>query len=204
MAVEDFFSAEGKASVTHAVRDAEARTSAEVVVAMRRRSATYREAEAIAAILAGLAVLVYLLVTPHPISTLTIPVRVVVGGALGALLVAWLSPLKRVLVPATRRRGAVRLVARAAFVDLGVSRTTGRTGILVFVSAFERDVEIVADVAVDAGLLEPSRAALAAAVSRWDLAAFTDALRAIGPALATALPHAADDVNELPDEPVAS
>ena len=204
MAVEDFFSADGKAAVTHAVRDAEACTAAEVVVAVRRRAATYRETEALAAFVVSVLTLAFLLFTPSPISTVTIPLRVVLAGGVGALLVAWASPLKRALVPSARRRGMVRLVARAAFVDLGVSRTTGRTGVLVFVSAFERDVELVADVNVDAKLLEPARAALAAAVRAWDLDAFAAGVRAIGPALSKALPRAQDDVNELPDEPVQS
>lgn len=204
MAVEDFFSERGKATVTGAVRDAEARTSAEVVVAVRRRSATYREAEALAAILAGLATLLYVLFAPTPISTVGIPLRVVLGGALGAVLTAWLSPLKRLLLSPARRKETVRLVARAAFVDLGVSRTSGRTGVLVFVSAFEREVELVADVAVDEASLAPARAALEASLARWDLEAFAAAIGAMGASLSKALPRAVDDVNELPDEPVAS
>ena len=47
----------------------------------------------------------------------------------------------------------MRTAARAAFVDQGISRTRGRTGILVFVSLFEREVEVVADVGVDPVLL---------------------------------------------------
>lgn len=204
MAVEDFFSDDGKATVTRAVRDAEARTSAEVVVAVRRRSAAYVEVEAFAALGVGMVALLYVVLSPRPISTVAIPVPVVFGAAFGALLVRWLSPLKRALVPAARRLASVSLAARAAFVELGVGRTAGHTGVLVFVSAFERTVQLVGDVGVDAALLDGSHAGLARAVERWDVAAFADAVRAIGPALAAALPRAPDDTNELPDEPVTS
>lgn len=74
---------------------------------------------------------------------------------------------------------------------------------LVYVSTFERRVELVADVGVDGKLVEGEVRALEAAVAgRPDLDAFLEALRRLGPALAPSLPHAADDVNELPDAPV--
>ena len=42
-----------------------------------------------------------------------------------------------------------------AFVDLGVSRCAGRSGVLVYVAMFERLVEVVPDVGVDVKALGP-------------------------------------------------
>ena len=99
----------------------------------------------------------------------------------------------------------LRAAAREAFVDQGVSRTRRRTGILVYVSTFERRVEIVADIRVDTKLVDAEVRALAEAVAHGpDLDAFVEALRRFGPALARALPRGADQVNELPDAPVTA
>ena len=105
-------------------------------------------------------------------------------------------------------RESVRTSARATFVDLGVSRTTGRTGMLVYVSMLERRIEVVLDSALDRALLGPefSRAigALELAVRRGaDFPRFVGALRSLGPILARTLPRLEGDVNELPDEPSA-
>ena len=91
--------------------------------------------------------------------------------------------------------------------DLGVSRTRGRTGILVFVALFEREMEVVADVGIDEaalGLGADWRKALEELRSSLRpqpaFDRFAEKLRAIAAPLAIALRRAEDDVNELPDE----
>src|SRR5208282_5063169 len=101
--------------------------------------------------------------------------------------------VKRALLPRKRVEEQVRMAARAAFVQQGVSRTRGRTGILVFVSMLERRVELVVDVGVDAKLLEAQGQALAASMKRGpDFEAFVAGVRALGPALSGALRRSAD------------
>jgi putative membrane protein len=102
----------------------------------------------------------------------------------------------------------VRSAARAAFVDLGISRTSGRWGVLVYVSILERAAEVVPDLGVDLGMMgeEWTRAvkAIHVAAARLDFEAFKAAALALGPVLGKAHPHRDDDVNELPDEVSAS
>jgi putative membrane protein len=94
--------------------------------------------------------------------------------------------------------------ARAAFFDLGISRTSGRSGILVYVSLFERRCVVLTDIGLAPSLLEPGWAAaqseLALTVKRRDWAAFHRTLESLGPVLGRAYPRSEDDVNELPDE----
>jgi putative membrane protein len=67
------------------------------------------------------------------------------GGALG-LLAAHLSPaLHRFLAGAESMELRTRRRAAAAFVEQAVFETAGRTGILLFVSLFERRVVVLAD-----------------------------------------------------------
>jgi len=97
----------------------------------------------------------------------------------------------------------------AAFYDRGIAHTHRRTGILVFVSTFERKVSVLRDVGVDAESIgEPwtlaIRALEDAVAGGLDFERFVAALRSLGPVLAKALPHHEGDANELPDEVDAS
>jgi putative membrane protein len=131
------------------------------------------------------------------------PLDILVGFALGYGVSRLVPPVRRVFVPRAKRRAAVDMAAKAAFVDLGVTRTTGRTGVLVFVSIFEQMVIIVCDIGVTK---EAQRATdevqgvLEGALTRSSMRAFAEALEGLGPRFAPSMARSADDVNELPDE----
>ncbi len=204
MSERDFFSEVARKGVTDAVVDIERQTAGEIVVVVRRTSGTFREVDLAAGAALAFAALLVLLFDPWPVAVAAIPVDVALAFAAGAALSASVGPLKRALLGPRRAGAQVRARAREAFVEQGVSRTRGRTGILVYVSTFERRVELVPDTAVDPQLVEGPGRAMGEAVRRADLPAFLAALRALGPSLGAALPRSADDVNELPDAPVMS
>jgi putative membrane protein len=198
-----FYTDAARKQVTEAVIDVESRTAAEVVVVVHRTSGTWREVDLAVGALAGFAVLLLVLFVPQPIPVVAMPVDVALGFIAGAVLCASVSPLKRALLPRRRVRAQVLAQARAAFVEQGVSRTTGRTGILVYVSTFERLVEVVTDIGVDPKTAEAELDALRSSMRAGaDFDGFITKLRALGPPLGTALPRSPDDVNELPDAPV--
>jgi putative membrane protein len=198
-----FFTDAAKKRVTEAVMDAESRTAAEIVVVVRHASARWREVDLGVGAVVAFGVLLLLLFHPRPIAVEIMPVDVALAFVAGVVVSASIGPLKRALLPRKRVSEQVRAAARAAFVDQGVSRTKGRTGILVYVSTFERRVEVVADIGVDEKLLELQARALSESLSQGaDFDAFVDAVRSIGLALAASLPRSEDDVNELPDAPV--
>ena len=149
-----FFTSAARTRVTGAVVDAESCTAAEIVVVVRHSSSRWREVDLAVGAAVAFAVLLLLLFHPRPIAVEIMPVDVALAFLGGAVLSASIGPLKRALLPGRRVTETVRAAARAAFVDQGVSRTQGRTGILVYVSTLERRVELVADVGVDAKLLE--------------------------------------------------
>jgi putative membrane protein len=193
-----------KKDVSAAIRDVESHTSAELVVALRPSSGRYRETALAAGGAFALVVLSLLLFLPVDFETLLFPVYVALAFVLMAACVELVPPLRRMLIPSSTARGQVRVAARAAFVDLDVSHTQRRGGILVYVSELERMVEVVVDSGIDVhaegarftGTIAEAERALGAG----DAPRFLAALRAIGPILAVHHPRAADDVNELSDE----
>jgi putative membrane protein len=204
MSQGDFFSDEAKRTTAAAVRSAEAETCAEIVVAVRKSSGRY-------GVLAyhfglGLSALVvaYLLLAPAVYSAFAIALDGIVAFALGSLLAANFDTVRRTLSRPSTLDANVNGGARAAFFDLGIARTSGRHGLLVYVSMFERRCVVLTDIGVAPAQLgsrfHDSERELASAVKRRDLPAFQRAVAQLGVVLGQAHPRATDDVNELPDE----
>ena len=140
--------------------------------------------------------------TPRQVLGIALTVAVIKFLAM-LLLMAW-RPLRLLLTPAPIKAARVHARALTCFRIGAEGRTTGRTGILIYLSLAERRAEIIADEAIaskvapevwgDAmhALLGPIRAG---AVGEGMVAA----IGKVGAVLAQHLPRADDDENELPD-----
>jgi putative membrane protein len=193
-----------KVAVKKAVADVEKATSAELVVAVAPTSGFYRHADYVGGMVLAALMLGVFLYWPEPFDWTYLPIELGVTFALGAVLVGNVDAARRFLTGRRQLDVNVRRAARERFVDLGVSKTQARTGILVFVSAFERRVEIVTDTGIDAAALGSAWSDAVKKLDRSlrldaDPARFVEALRALGPPLGAVLPRAAGDVNELDD-----
>ncbi len=201
MSERAFYEDRAKNEAKDAVAAVEAQTSAEIVVCLRGASASYREADYLFGFLCSLAALVTMLYAERGFRAISFPLGALAAFVLGAMLSRGLAPIRRVFVMPGRKMEMVRLAARASFVDLGVSRTSGRTGVLVYLSMFERRVEVVPDIGIDAAPLGPEWKTAVAALERSlspspDVDRFLRAMRALGPILGKALPRAEDDADE--------
>lgn len=199
-----FLQGEARAKAACAVQAVEAQTSAELVVAVRRRSDSYRGTCWLFALLCACAAMLYAQFSPTVFHPYYLQLDLLLAFGLG-YAVCSLTPLRRWLTPGRTKAARVAAAARATFYDLGVSRTSGRNGILLYVSLLERRAELVPDIAIEPRVLGDgwtrAAAAIQAAAGRCDFDALLEAMSALGPALGQAMPRQADDVNELPDEP---
>ncbi|HYQ17967.1 MAG TPA: hypothetical protein VEQ58_19475 [Polyangiaceae bacterium] len=204
MAEADFFRDEAKQSTARSVKHVEAHTSAEVVVAVRRRSGDYRVGAYHCGFLVGGLVIAYLLLAPQLFTVGDIALDGLLGFGVGFALALNVSPLLRLWAREAKLAKNVGDAAKVAFFELGISRTSGRNGLLVFVSTFEQRALVLPDHGIDVAALGPryeaACAALSSAVKRRELGAFEAALESLGPVLGALMPRSADDVNELPDE----
>ena len=151
----------------------------------------------------GLAALViaHSLVTPIEYPIGAIAIDGLLAFALGTVLAANFDTLLRMLSRAATLRQNLAGGARAAFYDLGISRTSGRNGLLIYVSLFERSCVLLTDIGIDGAALGASwvsaQEALDSAVKRRDLPDFYRALESLGPVLSKAHPHSEDDVTSF-------
>ena len=199
-----FATERARARLQAAADAVERESSIEVVVAVRPQSMSLVHADLIGGAAAAFAVLLFTLFAPPEFSLVAIALSTAVMFVGGLLGMRSLPAMRRMVVGERTLRDAVTMAARACFVELGVHRTTGRTGVLVYVSLAEARVAVVADLGVphampqayellarhveaiaDEGLVEADVERLAAAIETFGAGARHN------------LPRAADDVDEL-------
>lgn len=195
---------EGDKSIRAAITDIEGTSSVEIVVAVRAHARLFLAPHIVVGLIAMIAVLVYAVLNEWDAwAIIALPLA---AGVISTLLVEYVPPLYRFLVPAWVREQHVAQAARALFVDKGVHTTRDRTGMLVFIAVRARAVEVIGDVAIVEQLgrtrLDHMAQALKAALPRGP-AAVGRTLANFGPELADVFPKKADDTNELPDNPIA-
>ena len=138
----DFTPADHEA-VAAAIREAEKRTSGQIVCVLAHSSSAYAHVPILWA--SALA-----LFTPWPLIDFTqwsvqrIFLLQLVVFIIAGLAFSWM-PLRLWLVPRALQRARAHRVALEQFVVRGISRTKNRTGVLIFVSLAEHYARIVAD-----------------------------------------------------------
>ena len=191
-----------RAAFKETVEGIESVSAAEVVVAMRRRSAGYLHANLIVGAVVAFAGLAAMLFADYPFGLVSILVDPFVVGAAAGALVQLMPQIKRVLTPTAVRRRHVEHAAKATFLDRGVHNTTDRSGLLVYISWLEQQIALVADSNLEkeftAEALRRAERDLTSAM-RHGGAAVAKELAKLADAFAAAMPRRAGDINELPD-----
>jgi putative membrane protein len=217
MVASKLFPPEARKAVSDAVSEAEKKTSAEIVPVVATASDRYERAEDLIGLGASVAAVAstWTLFQPaasdwesSPELTLRLPLVLLalLGGWMIGVLVAKLLPwLKRLAVPRRTMTARVLIAAHQAFDSLHAHKTSGATGVVIYVSLFERRVCVWADKAISAripetewkGITEDLVRALARGNPREGM---IEAIRRCGELLAKPFPIQPSDVNELPNE----
>jgi putative membrane protein len=194
-----------KQALTAAVESIERQSAAEVVVAVRDKSGSMLHSDLLAGALGAFVTLAFLLFSRFSFSLEAILMDTVLFGALSALLCSRWPALRFRLTPRRLAAASVARAARAEFFDAHISETRARTGVLVYVSQTERTAEVLADCgvrsAVDVAAWEACVRRIRSVVeSKQDGVLLAKAVSELGSVLASCLPRAADDVDELANQ----
>ncbi|MCL4215783.1 MAG: hypothetical protein KJ052_02075 [Candidatus Hydrogenedentes bacterium] len=212
------FSEDDRQAITAAVAEAESKTSAEIVPVAAAASGRYDRAEDIAGLVLGLVAMSLVWAAFQGFdeppdwgfawTSFELPAMIlaaVLGFIAGTVATASCGPLRRLFVSRQEMEDEVEARARALFYDERIHHTAGRTGVLIYISLFERMATIVADDAVMKAIGKDAVDEMCAALTgnlRIDIGlaqAMCDAIKDAGYRLEPALPRAQDDVNELED-----
>jgi len=128
----------------------------------------------------------------------------VLGFLLALLALKW-RPLRLALTPGGTKTRRVRRRAIALFRAAAERRTTGRTGVLIYLSLAEHRAEIVADQAVTSvTTAECWGDAMAELIAELHAGRPAEglalAVEEVGEVLTRHFPKSSDDVNEIPDK----
>ncbi|HXX57837.1 MAG TPA: TPM domain-containing protein [Thermodesulfovibrionales bacterium] len=201
---ERFFTAEEKKRIRETTRDVESRTIGEIAVMVVESSDHYFEAEIVGAIL--LSSLLSLAVTVsyfHSSVWFYVPLNFLFFFP-ARLLFQKVHSLKVAFTGLHRREHAVRLRAVRAFYEKGLYKTRKNTGILFFISLFERKVRVLADSGIHEKIGQETLDRLAKTVSQGirdgrASDALCEAIKAAGALLEKHFPLTPGDTNELSD-----
>ncbi len=193
-----------RALLSEAVRAVEAKSRAELVVAVRSRSDSYNRGPLLFGAVVAWGVLGFELFSPYEFPLDAIFLEPAIIGACAVFLAGTIPGFTRILASPKKRRESVERAARATFQERGVGLTRERTGVLLYVSLLEREAVVVADKGIT-DLVPPdvwtpllSRVVESARRAR-DAAGLAEAVRFFVEPLAAELPSRADDVDELAD-----
>ncbi|MDZ4140096.1 MAG: hypothetical protein U0995_10080 [Erythrobacter sp.] len=212
----------GRKLVADAVTAAEAQTSGEIVTVLADRSDGYTDVALLWAV--GAAFTVMSLFAAFPLPFLDLWDRLIGGWGhqwstgelasmviglglltfLAAMLVQQWEPLKFALIPGPTKTIRVHAQAVRQFKVGADRRTTGRTGVMIYLSMREHRAEIVADESIAAVVsAEVWGEAMGDMLIEIRKGRIAEGLAAgigdVGFVLAQHFPRGADDVNELPD-----
>ena len=209
--------------VSAAITAAEGTTAGEIVVGVTETSDAYHDVGLHWAVLVLIAVLAWAAAWPSALQwwwdkllggwgaepslrqLLTFLMILAVLKFTAVLLILKYRPLRLALTPGQTKTRRVRRRAVTVFKAGAERRTTGRTGILIYLSMAERRAEIIGDEAITSvTTAETWGEAMDALISEVREGRVADgmvaAIERIGVVLAEHFPRSAEDKNEIPDK----
>lgn len=192
-------------ALTNCVQKIETTTDAEMVLAVRARSGSYRQADFLFGVLLAFTGLLFLLFSPFTFHPYWVAIDVALLFIFGALLSSRSNSIRRLLTTRKFRNEAVRTHAAAMFYEAGIANTAAEMGVLIYLSVLERRLELIADRGVLKGVNALEWNEVLFELHQAGRDAQPQSLRAglehLGALLATHLPATGENPNELPDAP---
>ncbi len=149
------FTEADKKRIENAVKEVEKNTSGEIVTYFARKSDNYYEAGFIASSISAVFAFIFINILsqfwllPFEFNILNFSVIILTIMVLVFVLVQFIPFFKHTVISEKREtRMAVRR-AMEVFVNEEIFNTKDRTGILIFVSEFEHNVEVIADTGIN-------------------------------------------------------
>ena len=201
---ELFFTEADKERLRAVVQDVESRTIGEVVVMVVDTSDDYPEAEIIGGIfLSSFVSLILTFLFFHASIFWFVPISFVLFFP-SKLLLRTLPHLKKPFLGADRKEEAVRTRAFVAFYEHGLDKTNQKSGVLFFLSLFERKVHLLADQGIYSKIGQETLDRYAGIVVQGikkghACDTLCQVIQDTGQLLSTHFPTVAGDTNELPD-----
>lgn len=188
-----------------AIANIENSSLAEIVVIVKPRSDNYGESSLMFSSALAFLVFSFLMFSNLEFHHFDIYLYVFLSFLSGMILTTVLEPLQRLLIRKKDRERMVEIMARASFQKGGIHHTSSETGILVYVSLFEKKVIVVpdrgAEMAIPPAEWKKIRNGFDQIFEQTNPAdALIAQLNACQNMISRCIPPVENDINELPDD----
>lgn len=219
---KDLFSSNDIQAIRNALVEAEKNTSAEIVPVVATASGRYNRAEDVFALFLSLFVLGVAWPFLYEVEVLSrffwsgseglvydnfaaVVVVIILTFALGTFLATKFPILRLFFVPDAELKENVDLKASSCFYQFDIGRTSGGSGVLIYVSLYEHKVRILGDQSVTEKFSQDDfddicQRFVEKMKDDKPVEGLTNAIHRTGELLGHHLPRRSDDVNELPDK----
>ncbi len=194
------------AAIEAAVARGESKTSGEIVPMIVRSSSYAGHVPLTIALLvfAFLSLFVPLFTEHSTIPSVYWDVGIFVLSLFAAFILSHVTAIRRALVPWPDQHSAVARRAQLEFYTTGIPATEGHTGVLIFISLFERRAIVLGDDVISARLNQETWVAVVSEMlHKFGNGSMRDglvvAIEKVGEILAREFPIKPGDVNELPN-----
>ena len=202
---EDFFTPAEQERIRLAVADAERATSGEIATMVVARSDSYPEGVILGSVLGAATLALVIAIVSHHVTIWSyLPLTVLLFFPI-QLILRRTPVFQRPFIAASRLNEAVTSRAVRGFYEKGLYRTKNATGILIFISIFERKVWILGDRGINSKIPAESWQELVRTLASGLKAgracdSLCEVISRCGEELARHFPREEDDLNELQDE----
>lgn len=191
--------------ITQLIEEVEKQSQAEVVVQLQTQVRSYVEIALAGGAILMIAAYSFLMFTPTIIDVYSIYYISIISFVAGFSLSFFVQPLKRMILSDKRLNREVDIYSRAVFQKAGIRHTLKETGVLVFISFFERKARILADRGVENNIPEEEWRKIKSGFDNLFKARniedeILSLLENCKNELSKFIPAEEENINELPDE----
>ena len=199
------FNKEFKTELYQTIEDIENNSQVEIVAMIKANSGNYRDISLLSGAVLLFLAYTYFMFAPTVFDVYRIYFMTILAFFIGFALVDFIPPLQKALAGKKRIEKNVEVYSRAIFQKGGIRHTSKKTGILIYVSIFEKKIKIVADKGTEAMLPAKESEKLKTEFQETFQSAnfqtsFLEKLKNSQAVFSKYIPSVEDDINELPDD----
>ncbi len=193
-------------SILHqAISSLEKVSAVEMVVSVKPRSSSYNDIILLWGIIFSFVALTFFIFYPMVFTDIIIYLGPVLAFLLGVILSFAVKPMQRILIGRERAEKNVEIMGRAFFQKGGIRHTTKKTGLLIFISVFEKKICLIPDRGIEEVVprveLEKIKTNIQSIFSSLDyIGNLASLIKELSMTFAKYMPVSEDDINELPDD----
>lgn len=192
-----------KKKLAKEIADIEINSNTEIVVLIRESSGNYNDIHLIVASIISLIIFSFFMFSPFVFGDYLIYMGTILAFFIGLSLSFFINGLSKIFIKEEKMRRNVEIMARASFQKGEIHNTLKNTGILIYISIFEKRAIFIADKGITNNIPKDEFNSMESKFNTIFQGKLSDniieELRALKVSFSKYIPSVPDDINELED-----